>query len=54
MQMNDTRRIPASKDKVWAALNDPQVLKQCIPYAGTKFLLDKTKGFPRAKIAVEE
>ena len=31
MQMNDTQRIPASKDKVRAALNDPQVLKQCIP-----------------------
>ena len=31
MQMNDTQRIPASKDKVWAVLNDPQVLKQCIP-----------------------
>ena len=24
MQMNDTQRIPASKDKVWAAPNDPQ------------------------------
>jgi uncharacterized protein len=31
MQMNDSQRIPASRDKVWAALNDPQVLKQCIP-----------------------
>ena len=31
MQMNDSQRIPASKEKVWAALNDPQVLKQCIP-----------------------
>ena len=31
MQMNDSQRIPASKDKVWAALNDPAVLKQCIP-----------------------
>jgi carbon monoxide dehydrogenase subunit G len=31
MQMNDSQRIPASKDKVWAALNDPEVLKQCIP-----------------------
>jgi uncharacterized protein len=31
MQMNDSQRIPAAKDKVWAALNDPQVLKQCIP-----------------------
>jgi uncharacterized protein len=31
MQMNDSQRIPAPKDKVWAALNDPRVLKQCIP-----------------------
>src|SRR3954471_10455097 len=31
MQMNDSQRIPASKDKVWAALNDPEALKQCIP-----------------------
>ena len=31
MQMNDSQRIPASKDKVWAALNDPEILKKCIP-----------------------
>jgi uncharacterized protein len=31
MQMNDSQRIQASKDKVWAALNDPLILKQCIP-----------------------
>jgi len=31
MQMNDSQRIPASREKVWAALNDPEVLKQCIP-----------------------
>ena len=31
MQMNDSQRIPAPKEKIWAALNDPQVLKQCIP-----------------------
>ncbi|GGI28150.1 SRPBCC family protein [Bradyrhizobium guangdongense] len=31
MQMNDSQRIPASKAKVWAALNDPDILKQCIP-----------------------
>ena len=31
MQMNDSQRIPASKEKVWAALNNPEVLKQCIP-----------------------
>jgi len=31
MQMNDNQRIPASKEAVWAALNDPEILKQCIP-----------------------
>ena len=31
MQMNDSQRIPASKEAVWAALNDPGILKQCIP-----------------------
>ena len=31
MQMNDSQRIPASREKVWAALNNPDVLKQCIP-----------------------
>jgi len=31
MQMNDSQRIPAAQEKVWAALNDPQILKQCIP-----------------------
>ena len=31
MQMNDSQHIPAAKEKVWAALNDPAVLKQCIP-----------------------
>jgi carbon monoxide dehydrogenase subunit G len=31
MQMTDSQRVPASKEKVWAALNDPEILKQCIP-----------------------
>ena len=31
MQMNDSQSVPASRDKVWAALNDPEILKQCIP-----------------------
>ena len=25
MQMNDSQRIPAPKEKVWAALNDPAI-----------------------------
>jgi uncharacterized protein len=31
MQMNDSQRIAASREKVWAALNDPEILRQCIP-----------------------
>ena len=31
MQMNEVQRVPASQDKVWAALNDPEILKSCIP-----------------------
>jgi uncharacterized protein len=31
MQMNGSERIQASKEAVWAALNDVDVLKQCIP-----------------------
>lgn len=31
MQMNDSQPIPASREKVWAALNNPDVLRQCIP-----------------------
>jgi carbon monoxide dehydrogenase subunit G len=31
MQTADSRRLPLSKEKVWAALNDPDVLRRCIP-----------------------
>jgi carbon monoxide dehydrogenase subunit G len=31
MQMNDSQRMLASKEKIWAALNDPEILRQCIP-----------------------
>ena len=31
MQLSDSRSIGASPDKVWAALFDPEVLKDCIP-----------------------
>ena len=39
MEMTGERRIPASRQRVWDALNDPEVLKQCI--AGCE-ALDKT------------
>jgi carbon monoxide dehydrogenase subunit G len=31
MQMNDSQCIAAPKEKVWAALNDADVLRRCIP-----------------------
>lgn len=31
MQMNDSQRILAAKETVWAALNDPEILRRCIP-----------------------
>ena len=31
MEMTGHYQIPASREKVWAALNDPVVLKACIP-----------------------
>ncbi|WP_438750573.1 CoxG family protein [Pararhizobium sp. O133] len=31
MDMNGEERIAAPRDVVWAALNDPDILRQCIP-----------------------
>lgn len=31
MEMSGQQHIAAARDKVWAALNDPDILKQCIP-----------------------
>lgn len=31
MELNDTRQISAAPEIVWAALLDPEVLKECIP-----------------------
>ncbi|MEM6460342.1 MAG: carbon monoxide dehydrogenase subunit G [Pseudomonadota bacterium] len=31
MELNDSQRIAASRQTVYDALNDPEVLKQCIP-----------------------
>lgn len=31
MEMNGTHLIPANRETVWAALNDPDVLRACIP-----------------------
>ena len=31
MEMTGEQRVPASQAEVWAALNDPEVLKGCVP-----------------------
>src|ERR1700733_13873920 len=31
MDMSGEYRIAAPREKVWAALNDPEILRQCIP-----------------------
>jgi uncharacterized protein len=31
MDMSGSQRIEAPREKVWEALNDPEILKQCIP-----------------------
>jgi uncharacterized protein len=31
MEMHGERRIPAPREAVWARLNDPETLKECIP-----------------------
>lgn len=43
MQMNDSQTIPASREAVWAALNDPEILKQCIPGCQTLEMTSPTE-----------
>jgi carbon monoxide dehydrogenase subunit G len=31
MELTSSRTVPASVEKTWAALNDPETLKACIP-----------------------
>jgi carbon monoxide dehydrogenase subunit G len=31
MEMSGEERIPATRDQTWAALNDPEILKACVP-----------------------
>jgi uncharacterized protein len=43
MQMNDSQTIPASRELVWAALNNPEILKQCIPGCQTLDMTSPTE-----------
>lgn len=51
MDMSGQYRIEAPRDVVWAALNDPDVLKRCIP--GCKELVQKSPTDLEAKVSLK-
>lgn len=51
MEMTGERQIPASRERVWAALNDPAVLKASIP--GCESLTKETDTEMRALVGVK-
>ena len=51
MQMNDSQRIPASREQVWAALNDTEVLRTSLP--GCDTLVREEDGSLRATASVK-
>ncbi len=51
MEMTGERRIPAPRERVWDALNDPEVLKACIP--GCETLEKTSENEMRATAAVK-
>jgi len=51
MELNDEVRINAPKDVVYAALNDPEVLRQCIP--GCEELIQHSPTDLEAKVALK-
>jgi hypothetical protein len=52
MDMTGERRIAASRKKVWAALNDPAILKQAIPGCESLEMQSPTDMTARIKIQV--
>jgi carbon monoxide dehydrogenase subunit G len=52
MQMNDTQNVPASRQVVWAALNDPDILWQCIPGCQTLEMTSPTEMIAKVIIKI--
>jgi carbon monoxide dehydrogenase subunit G len=52
MQMAGEYRIPAAREIVWRGLNDPDVLKQCIPGCETVEQVSDTEFTARVALAV--
>src|ERR1700694_4959283 len=52
MEMNSERRLIASRQAVWAALNDVDVLKQCIPGCESLEKLSDTEMAAKVKLQI--
>lgn len=52
MDMTGERRITASRKTVWAALNDPKILKQAIPGCESLEMQSPTEMTARVKLAI--
>lgn len=52
MDMSGEYRIPAPREAVWRALNDPEILKQCIPGCETVEKTSDTTFTARVAVAV--
>ena len=51
MDMNGSQRIEASREKVYAALNDTEILKQCVP--GCEFIEKTSDTDMNAKVTLK-
>jgi hypothetical protein len=52
MEMSSERRLVASRQAVWAALNDADVLKQCIPGCESLEKLSDTEMTAKVKLGI--
>jgi carbon monoxide dehydrogenase subunit G len=52
MELNDEKRIPAPREAVWNALNDPEVLRACIPGCEAVDKRSETEFTARVVVAV--
>jgi uncharacterized protein len=51
MELTGEIAIPASRERVWAALNDPEVLRACIP--GCEEVVDESPDVRKARVLVK-
>jgi uncharacterized protein len=52
MTMNGEVTLPAERERVWAALNDPEILKSCIPGCEELTKVSDTELVAKARVAV--